>query len=77
MKKESVKVSPAQIELLELLSHKEAEDHFESLKMVHYLATYVVDNGMVELWASRSVHDLMDALQKIAMENALGKKNKV
>lgn len=74
MKKESVNVSPAQKELLELLSHKEAKDHFESLKMVHYLATYAVDSGMVELWASRSVHDLMDAVQNIAIENALSKK---
>lgn len=74
MKKESVNVSPAQKELLELLSHKEAKDHFESLKMVHYLATYAVDSGMVELWASRSVHDLMDVIQNIVFENALSKK---
>ena len=65
---ESVKVTPAQKELLELLSHKEAKDHFESLKMVHYLATYGVDSGMVELWASRDVHDLMNVIQKIVLE---------
>lgn len=76
MKKESVKASLAQKELLELLSHKEAKDHFESLKMVHYLATYAVDSGMVELWASQRVHDLMDVIQNIVLENTLSK-NKI
>ena len=70
MEKESIKVTPAQKELLELLSPKEVSDHFESLKMVHYLATYAVESGMVELWASRDVHDLMNVIQKIALEKA-------
>ena len=35
---ESIKVTPAQKELLELLSSKEVHDHYESLKAVHYLA---------------------------------------
>lgn len=68
MKKESIKVTPAQKELLEMLSAKEVKDHFESLQMVHYLATYAVDSGMVELWASRDVHDLMNVIQKIEIE---------
>lgn len=76
MKKESVKVLLAQKELLDLLSHKEAKDHFEFLKMVNYLATYSVDSGMVKLWASQRVHDLMDVIQNIALENTLSK-NKI
>ena len=71
---ESVKVTPAQKELLELLSAKEVNDHFESLKMVHYLATYCLSNEMVELWASRSVHDLLDVIQKIVIENKASNK---
>lgn len=69
MKKEAVKITPAQKELLKLLEHKEACYYFESLKMVHYLATYCVGTEMVELWASRYVHDLLDAIHKIAIEN--------
>ena len=68
MEKESIEVTPAQKEMLELLSSKEVNDHFESLKMVHYLATYCVGNEMVELSASRNVHDLLDVIQKIALE---------
>ena len=68
MKKEPIEVTSAQKELLKLLEHKEANEYFESLKMVHYLATYCVGNEIVELSASRYVHDLLDAVQKIAME---------
>lgn len=68
MKKGHIEVTPAQKELLKLLEHKEAYDYFESLKMVHYLATYCVGNEMVELSASRYVHDLLDIVQKIAIE---------
>lgn len=66
---ESEKLTPAQKELLKLLEHKEAAVNFESLKMVHYLGTYCVGTEMVELSASRYVHDLLDAVQKIAMEH--------
>ena len=68
MKKESIKVTPAQKELLELLSVKEVKDHLESLQMIHYLATYCVGNEKVELSASRDVHDLMNAIQNIVLE---------
>lgn len=67
-KKESIEVTPAQKTLLELLSVKEVYDHFESLKMVHHLATYCVGSEKVDLSSSRDVHDLMDAIQKIAIE---------
>ena len=63
-----VEVTLAQKELLELLSHKEVRVYFEALKTVHYLATYSVGVEKVELWASRDVHNLLDALQKIVME---------
>ncbi|NVK53357.1 MAG: hypothetical protein HWD85_10525 [Flavobacteriaceae bacterium] len=68
MKKEHIEVTSAQKELLELLTHKEVYDYFESLKMVHYLATYCVGSEMVELSASRYTHDLLDAIQKIVIE---------
>lgn len=68
LKMESVKITPAQKELLELLSNKEVHIYFEALKTVHYLATYCVGVEKVELWASRDVHNLLDALQKIVME---------
>lgn len=69
MKKEKIDITPAQKELLELLIHKEVNDYFEALKMIHYLGTYCVKEGMVELWASRLVHDLLDLIQKIALEH--------
>mgnify|MGYP000358163537 CR=1 FL=1 len=70
---ESEKLTTAQKELLKLLEHKEANEYFESLKMVHYLATYCVGTEMVELSASRYVHDLLDVIQKIAMEHVFNK----
>ena len=66
---ESEKLTNAQKELLKLLEHKEANEYFESLKMVHYLATYCVGMEMVELSASRYVHDLLDVIQKISIEH--------
>jgi len=74
MKKEYVEVTSAQKELLKLLEHKEAAENFESLKMVHYLATYCVGIEKVDLSASRYVHDLLDVIQKIAMEHVSEKK---
>jgi hypothetical protein len=71
MKKERIEVTKAQKELIELLAHKEVQDYFESLKMIHYLGTYCVNEGIVELWASRLVHDLLDAIQKITIERLL------
>ncbi len=55
MKTEFVEVTPAQKVLLELLVHKEAKDHYESLKHVHYLGTYCVDSEITVLAASRYV----------------------
>lgn len=66
---EFVKLTPSQKELIELLNHKEVQDYFEALKMIHYLGTYCVNEGMVELWASRLVHDLLDAIQKVSIED--------
>ncbi len=71
IKSEAMKYSnltPAQIELLNLLQHKEATDYFDSLKKVHYLGTYCVETDMVELSASQYVHELLFAIQKIAIE---------
>jgi len=69
---ESIKVSPAQKELLELLAHKEVHGCLESLKMVHYLGTYHVKSDAAELWASGSVQDLIECIQKIAIEDFIG-----
>ncbi len=66
---ESIKVSPAQKELLELLAHKEVHGYLESLKMVHYLGTYHVKSDAAELWASGSVQNLIECIQKIANED--------
>ena len=68
MKTDFVEVTPAQKALLKLLSHKEAKDHYESLKRVHYLGTYCVDSDITALTASRYVQDLLDVLQQIALE---------
>jgi len=70
---EYLKLTPGQKELLNLLEHKDAADHFDSLKMVHYLGTYCVGTDMVELSSSSCVHDLLDAIQKIAIEHDSGK----
>ena len=66
---EKEEITQAQKELLELLQHSEATDYFDALKKVHYLGTYCVDKDMVELEASSYVHHLLDAIQKIALEN--------
>jgi len=63
-----VQVTPAQKKILDLLNSKDAEDYFLSLKKVHYLGTYCMQPDMVELAASSHVHDLLDAIQKIAIE---------
>ena len=60
-----IQVTKAQKELLDLLNDKEVNDYFTSLKTVHYLGTYYVNNDLVDLSASRYVHDLLDAIQKI------------
>jgi hypothetical protein len=44
---EFINLTSAQKELLNLLQHKEAYAYFESLKMVHYLATYCVGTEIV------------------------------
>jgi hypothetical protein len=66
---EFINLTSAQKELLNLLQHKEAYAYFESLKTVHYLATYCVGAEIVELSASRYVHDLLDVIQEIALEH--------
>lgn len=66
---EFINLTSAQKELLKLLEHKEAANYFKSLKMVHHLATYCVGKEMVELLASRHVHELLDVVQKIALEH--------
>jgi len=69
MKKKYMKLSPAQIELIELIKHSEVEDYFESLKRVHYLGSYLIDSEVVELSAFAYVHQLLDVIQKIVIEN--------
>ncbi|QHI37111.1 hypothetical protein IMCC3317_24890 [Kordia antarctica] len=66
---EKEEITQAQKELLELLQHSEATDYFDSLKKVHFLGTYCVQPEMVELEASSYVHNLLDAVQKIALES--------
>ncbi len=63
-----VKVTTAQKELLDLLNEKEVQDFFTSLKTIHCLGTYYVRNDIADLSASRYVHNLLDAIQNIAIE---------
>lgn len=62
-------LTSAQKELLKLLEHSEVEDYFESLKKVYYLGTYLIDSELVDIAASGYVHQLLDAIQKITIEN--------
>ena len=73
LKRETIEVTPAQKELLELVAHKEVHGYLESLKMVHYLGTYHVKSDAVELWASGSVQDLIECVQKIANEEFISR----
>ena len=63
-----VPVTPAQLELLQLVTHNEAEDYYDSLKQVHYHATYCVDKDMLDLWKNGYVHTLLDVIHKIKQE---------
>jgi len=75
MKKKYMKLTPAQIELIDLIQGGEVEGYFQSLKKIHYLGTYCVDTKKVQLSASAHVHRLLDALQKIAIENVYCEKS--
>lgn len=62
-------LTTAQKELLDLLQHKEVDEYYDALKTIYYLGTYGVGVEKVELLASRYVYDLLDAIQKIVIEN--------
>ena len=64
-------LTTAQKELLELLNQDNVNDYFEALKTVHYLATYCINEELVNLSASRSVQDLLDVIERITIENSL------
>lgn len=64
-----VRVTPAQQKLLQLITPVEAQDFYKSLKNVHYLGTYCVENSMVELCKAGYVHQLLDAIQAISQEH--------
>ncbi len=61
-------LSPAQKELLELLHPKEVQSFYESLKLLHYLATYCVSTELVELSASKDVQNLINVLEGLVLE---------
>ena len=63
------KLTSAQKKLIGLLNHRDVADYFESLKKVHQLATYCVDQDMIEPKASSDTHELMDILQLLSLEN--------
>ena len=58
----------ARKELQELLDGKEIVTYYEALKKVHYLGTYFVPPELVDLSASASIHQLLDVMQKVVME---------
>lgn len=72
---EKEEVTEAQKELLDLLKPSEVTDYFDSLKKVHFLGTYCIQPDMVELAASSYVHNLLDVIQKIALENDFSNAN--
>lgn len=65
---EHINLTTAQKELFELLNHENGTDYFESLKTVHYLATYCVETELVNLSASRYVQDLLDVIENIVVK---------
>ena len=73
MKRETILVSKAQKELLELFSEKEVFELYQSLKLIHHLATYSISEQMVDLPSSKSVHELLNAIEKITFEFACSK----
>lgn len=71
----NVSVTPAQLELLELLNHVNAADFAHHVKQVHELGTYYVkEKDLVDLSASLHVHWLYDAIYAIAQENSINSK---
>ncbi len=71
----NVSVTPAQLELLELLNHVNAADYAHHVKQVHELGTYYVkEKDLVDLSASLHVHWLYDAIYAIAQENSINSK---
>ncbi len=69
MKKKYVELTPAQIELIELIKHSEVKYYYTSLEKVHYSGTYLVNSELADLSASAYVHQLIDVFQKIVVEN--------
>jgi hypothetical protein len=63
--------SLAQQNLVALLSPTEVKDFLVSLKKVHYLATYCVEESMVELSHSGYVQLLIDALQELVNQKEI------
>ncbi len=61
----------AQQNLVALLNPTEVKDFLESLKKVHYLATYCVAEDMVELNHSGYVQLLIDALQELVCQKEI------
>jgi len=61
-------VTAAQEQLLLLLNSVEVKDHVNSLKKVHFLATYCIPLDLVSLNDSCYVHRLLDAVTAIANE---------
>lgn len=63
-----IQVTPAQQNLLKLLSHQHAEEYFAALKHVHYTSTYCVNKDLLDLWKNGCVHDLLDVVREIKDE---------
>lgn len=67
-----VSITPAQQNLLTLLSHPNAQDFAAYLQTVQRLATFFVkDTELVDLTASLHVLYLQDALQELAKEHEI------
>jgi len=71
IKQSKPKFSLAEQNLLTLLDPTEVKDFLVSLKKVHYLATYCVEESMVELSHSGYVQLLIDALQELVNQKEI------
>lgn len=69
--KHEVRVTPAQLKLLNFCNHIEAADLHRSLIIVHDNATYFVDKDMASLPSSYLLKTLYEIIEQIAQEQQL------
>lgn len=71
MEKEWISLSPAQRELITLLGNENVSEYYTSLEHVHYLATYVIDQDLVDENSSIRVEQLLKVFQTMILEHEI------